>query len=135
MRASNGSSVPSPLRRAAERFARWRHQHSLGTRIPERLWLLAVDLATTYGVSRTATTLRLDYYSLKRRLPDSFSPAVLASASDNPSAFVELPASAFSKSGDYVIDLENSHGAKMRIQCKGITPDLVALSRSFWSVE
>jgi len=63
MRGSNGSPTELPLRRAAEQFARWRNAHDLGTRIPVRLWQLAVDLAVTYGVSRTATALTLDYYS------------------------------------------------------------------------
>jgi hypothetical protein len=134
MRASNGSAVPSPLRRAAERFSRWRNKHELGSRIPGRLWQLAVQLAATYGVSRTAIALKLDYYSLQRRLSQRDTPAIPTSASPDSSPFVELPASTFGAPGEYVIDLENSRGAKMRIHCKG-TPDLVALGRSFWSVE
>ena len=34
---------------------------------PQPLWALAVRLAKTHGVSRTATALGLDYYSLKKR--------------------------------------------------------------------
>ena len=135
MRASNGSSVALPLRRGAEQFARWRNAHELGTRIPQRLWKLAVELAFTYGVSRTATALRLDYYSLKRRLADHAVPAVPASATPDSSAFVELPASTFSTSGECLIELEKSSGEKIRIRWKGAAPDVVALSRSFWSAE
>src|SRR3990170_3115001 len=134
MHASNGSPV-LPLRRAAGQFARWRNTHDLGTRIPVRLWQLAVDLAATYGVSRTATALKLDYYSLKRRLTDQALPAVPASASPDSSAFVELPAWTFSPSGECVIELEKSNGERIRISWKGAAPDVVALSRSFWSAE
>jgi hypothetical protein len=94
-----------------------------------------VDLATTYGVSRTATALRLDYYSLKRRVTDQALPAVPASASSDSYAFVELPASTFSPSGECVLELEKSNGEKIRICWKGAAPDFVALSRSFWSAE
>ena len=68
MRGRNSRQVRSPLMRAAERFAEWRQTRELGTRIPEGLWKLAVKLASTHGVCRTSSMLRLDYYSLKRRL-------------------------------------------------------------------
>ncbi len=135
MRAIDGSSFPPPLRRAAARFSRWREKHEFGTRIPSQLWELAAELAANYGVSRTATALKLDYYSLKRRVSDLSAPATLAATPTDCSAFVELPASSFSAPGEYLIELENSQGGKMRIHCKGIAPDVVALSRSFWSVE
>ena len=135
MRASNGSPVALPLRRAADQFARWRNSHDLGTRIPERLWQLAVKLAVTYGVSRTAATLKLDYYALKRRLAAQPVPAVPESATSDSSAFVELPASTFTTSGECLIKLEKSSGETIRIRWKGSVPDVVALSRSFWSAE
>lgn len=135
MRASNGSSVALPLRRAADQFARWRNSHDLGTRIPDRLWKLAVELAGTYGVSRTAIVLGLDYYSLKRRLVDQNLPAVPALPTSESLAFVELPASTLSTSGECVIELEKSNGQKIRIHWKGAAPDVVGLSRSFWSTE
>lgn len=135
MRASNGSRIALPLRRGTDQFARWRKSHDRGTRIPARLWQLAVKLAVTYGVSRTATALRLDYYSLKRRLTDRPLPSVAASPSPHSSAFVELPSSTFSPSGECVIELEKSNGEKTRICWKGVAPDFVGLSRSFWSAE
>jgi hypothetical protein len=38
-----------------------------GLRIPQPLWDLAVRLVSQYGISRTATALGLDYYSLKKQ--------------------------------------------------------------------
>lgn len=135
MRASDGSSIPPPLRRAADRFSRWRDQHELGTRIPTQLWELAAELAANYGVSRTATALKLDYYSLKRRVSDLGTPPVLPTVATDGSAFVELPASTLSAPAEYLIELENSQGDKMRILCKGMAPDVVALSRGFWGAD
>ena len=45
-------------------FEAWRRQRQAGERIPESLWRLAVRLVPSYGISRTAGALRVDYYSL-----------------------------------------------------------------------
>jgi hypothetical protein len=134
MRGAEGSQLPCPLRRASERFERWRRMRVRGTPIPQPLWTLAANLAATYGVCKTASTLKLDYYSLQRRLNENMAPAVLARG--RRPDFLELPASTLAAPGECIIDFENSAGAKMRIHLKGVAvPDLAALGRSFWSVE
>jgi hypothetical protein len=143
MRGTEGSRLPWPLRHTAERFDRWRRTRELGTRIPESLWTRAAKLAATYGVCRTASTLKLDYYNLKRRLEEGqsrlaerTSPAVLARGSTRQPAFLELPASTLAPPGECVIDFENSAGARMRVHLKGVAvPDLAVLARSLWSAE
>ena len=120
--------LPLPLQRAAERFQRWRRTRPGRARIPASLWTLAIELAATYGVCKTASALKLDYYGLKKRL----SPSTPAEAGDQ-DAFLELP-QAISPAGECIIECENSAGARMRIHLKGVVlPDLVALSRSLWS--
>jgi hypothetical protein len=48
--------------------------------------------------------------------------------------FVEWPASSFPAPTECVIELENAAGSRMRIELKGShTPDLVALSGTFWN--
>jgi hypothetical protein len=59
--------LPADLARARSRFQAWRGQRPRGSRIPQRLWALAVRLGKRHGVARTATALRLDYYGLNRR--------------------------------------------------------------------
>jgi hypothetical protein len=128
-KSNDSKQLPLPLQRAAERFRRWRGVRQGRTPIPEPLWTLATQLAGRFGVSKTAATLRLDYYSLKRRLSEN------TSAGD-PTAFLELPGSSLAAAGECIIDCENSVGARMRIHLKGITlPDLAALGRSLWSAE
>jgi len=130
----NDRSNQLPLRRAAERLERWRQTHERGTHIPESLWSLATNLAATYGVCKTATTLKLDYYSLKRRLSESTMPA--AEARGEQPEFLDLPMSALAAPGECIIECENSAGARMRIHLKGVAlPDLAALGRSLWSAE
>ena len=60
--------IPRPLARGRKRFQAWRRTRKAGTRIPERLWALAVKRADAHGLNRTASVLRLDYYSLKKRV-------------------------------------------------------------------
>ena len=48
------------------RFELWRGTRRGRGRIPERLWTSAVKLAATYGLCRTARTLRLDYNAPRR---------------------------------------------------------------------
>jgi hypothetical protein len=128
MRSEQSNQLPGPLRRAAERFERWRQVRERGAPIPERLWALAVELAATYGVNKTSSALKVDYYSLKKRLSQG---AALAGP-----AFLELPAAALAAPAECIIDCENSAGARMRIHLKGAAlPDLAALGRSLWSAE
>ena len=119
-------NVPLDLARAAERFAQWRRSRVLGERIPEALWRCAIDLAGRYGVSRTASALRVGYYELQKRRATASHDTPAAS----PVAFVELPPVTV---GACLIEFENASGSRMRVQLPGgQLPDLVALGRSFW---
>ena len=121
--------VPSSLTRLGQRFVTWRKTRSPGARIPESLWNSAVKMAGKYGVNRTARVLKLDYYSLKKRVD-------AASRSVPTSTFVELPSAALSVSSECVIEWEDAAGARMRVHVKGQNlPDVLALSRSFWNVD
>ena len=86
MRTQKRSEVPASLSRLGQRFAAWRRTRVLGERIPETLWNSAAKMAAEHGLNRTAHVLKLDYYSLKKRLDD-------ASGSAESSTFVELPSS------------------------------------------
>jgi hypothetical protein len=95
-------------------------------------------LAGAYGLCRTARVLRLDYPALKRHVEAAGPPSV----SRPELAFVELaPSERPSFSGipgapECILECENVSGAKLRVQLKGVAvPDLLALSRSFWSAE
>ena len=94
----------------------------------DRSGTLAVRLAKLHGVSRTATALGLDYYSLKRRAE-----AVAAPAQSSSPAFVELPAPVL-VGKQCRFELDNGAGATMRVQLVGYdAADVEALSRSFWN--
>ena len=126
--------VSGELQRVGGQFATWRTGRQPGERIPVRLWKQAVKLAKKHGVSRTATALRLDYYSLKKRLDQN---KTRAGPGPPDAAFVELPAPlSLPMAGEYSIEFEDGRGASMRVTIKGGgVPDLLALSRSFWNAE
>ena len=122
--------IPPVLARAQVRFRDWRLKRTIGARIPERLWKLAVKLAIAHGVCRTASALGLDYYSLKKRLE--------AAAGRQPAtapAFVEFPASlAIGKHCTF--ELGDGGGNTLRIHLVGYdVADVAALSGSLWNAE
>lgn len=128
------------LERLRRRFERWRTTHQGRRRIPARLWAAAVEAAGMYGTHRTSTALRLDYYSLKKRVEQR--PAPLNQAAGNAAGmFLELVppgeravAAVPAGPGECTLEWEDGSGAKMRVHLKGgAMPDLAALSRSFWN--
>jgi len=122
--------IPPVLAQAQGRFRDWRRKRSLGARIPEPLWKLAVKLAITHGVCRTASALGLDYYSLKQR----FEAAAGRQPATEP-AFVELPAPlAIGKQCTF--ELGDGAGSTLRIQLVGYdVADVAALSCRLWNAE
>jgi hypothetical protein len=128
MRKRKSSEMPASLSRLEQRFAAWREKRVAGQPIRESLWNSAVELAIQHGVSRTASLLKLDYYSLKKRAEDA--------STSSTSSFVELPPVPPSMTSECVIEWEDVAGARMRVQLTGQSPpDLLALSRSFWNAD
>jgi len=137
MGAKKTGDLPARLEGLRRRFERWRRTRKVRARIPEPLWASAVKLAGRYGIHRTARALRVDYYALKKRVEGTT--AVISSKAPAATAetkFLELPAAAWSGSGECTLELEDAVGAKLRVHLKGVeAPDLAALSRSFWQSE
>jgi hypothetical protein len=129
--------IPAELVRGRDRFEAWRETRVAGTRIPARLWKLAVKLAGRHGLNRTASVLRLDYYSLKKRLEAAEEGCTGRVAADPPTSnFVELPSSSLRSPSECIIEFEDGAGASMRVHLTGgNVPDLLALARSFWGDE
>ena len=126
------SNVPARLARGRERFDKFRKKHKGYRRLPESLWSAAVKLTQTYGVNRTARTLRLDYSGLKKRLEST----VPATPSDtvSGSGFIELLPSELTAASECALECRRPDGATIRIHLKAAQlPDLAALSRSLWN--
>jgi hypothetical protein len=129
MVAIERGGLPQDLARAQGRFQAWRCRRQGGGRIPQGLWALAVRLVQRHGVSRTATALSLDYYSLKERAE-----AAASEPQSSGPAFVEMPSPVMVRK-QCLVELDNGAGATMRLQLIGYdTADVEALSR-FWNAE
>jgi hypothetical protein len=100
----------------------------VGSRIPDQLWSLAVTLAEAHGLNRTASVLKLDYYTLKNRVTGRS-----CDSSSVAPAFIELsPPPLAPSTTECVIELEDGLGARMRVHLRGgEIPDLAELCRSF----
>jgi hypothetical protein len=114
------------LLRGRSRFRAWRERRQVGERIPQRLWTLAIRLARSHGVSRTASILGLDYYQLKKRTETNVGEMPTRSPS-----FVELSAPVGKQC---LFELDNGAGATLRVQLMGYdTTDIESLARTFGS--
>lgn len=119
--------LPGPLRLGQDRFESWRHDRQ-DRRIPETLWSLAVKLAASFGLARTAKTLRLNEQSLRVRMRGTQVGASLPAR-----AFVELTPLSVTTPAVWVVELHQANGARMRIEAlreDGV--DVVSLARSFF---
>jgi hypothetical protein len=83
-----------------------------------------VELAKQHGVWPTARVLHLDHRRLKRRVQNG-------EEGVKSGAFIEvIPQGGICAC---TIEMEDGHGARMRIELKGAAADAAALSRTFWS--
>lgn len=107
-------ALSPPVSKLQKRFERWRRTRRTPTQIPEDLWAAAVDLARADGVNPIARALRLDYYSLKRRVEA----AEVSAPGDqgSRSGFVELALDRGSSGGECLIKLHDGDGAQMTIR-------------------
>ena len=117
--------VPAELARVRERFKSWRRTRKPKTRIPDRLWALAVKLVPAHGLHRTASTLKLDYYSLKQRLETT------AGSPHVGPAFLEL-APPITVARECLMEFEDDTGVSARVHLRGYdAADVATVGRSF----
>jgi len=119
--------LPSSLSQAQRRFDQWRKRNRPRARLPEAFWTLAVELARDHGVNRTAKALRLDYYSLKKRLN------AVEDGKEAAAEFVEiLPEMNPAPPAGCTMEIDDGTGAALRIRIHGVElPDLAAITRAF----
>jgi hypothetical protein len=120
---SADSGFPTAIGRSQRKFEQWRQRHRPRAQIPPELWRQAAELACEYGINRTARALRLDYYSLKKRV------ATAARSSQRVPEFVEILSGGMpGPRPECLIEVEDASGGKMRIHLQGgDLPDVAAL--------
>ena len=89
--ARKQQAPPSPeLQQTQQQFQAWRQNKTPCERIPEPLWQRAVELVPALGLNQVVRELRLDYYSLKKRVQPAAGNSETPAANNQP-VFVELP--------------------------------------------
>lgn len=116
-----------PLDGLRGRFAAWRQERTKGSLIPEPLWGAAVQAALEHGVWQTSKHLRVDYYSLKKRVERGHSKA----APGGPVEFVEIPGKVLSPGPGCVLEIEDRKGVRLRVELRDAA-GAEGLARSLW---
>lgn len=143
MRSRNRGTEPARLAAVRRRFELWRRTGEGRSRIPDPLWNAAVKLSATYGIHRTAKTLRLNPDSLKKHVASAGGNVSRgrgrsrqkATAQKTATAFVELVPPEGACLPECILELEYPRRAKMRIQVQGrqIADVVTAVSKVFLS--
>jgi hypothetical protein len=119
---------PESLR---DRIEEWRRSSGgKGRRIPEQLWVDAVEVARVHGVGEAARLLRLDRRRLERRVAGGSGGGLAAE-------FVEIPSVAVGPPG-IEVEFVGADGDRVRVAIPGGARapgavDVVELAHAFWS--
>jgi hypothetical protein len=132
MSQENIPALPSPLESVRYQFEKWREtRKSHREPIPERLWAEATGLCNHYSLNQVSRALHLSYTALKKRIPGR---NPVSKKKVSPPYFLELDCPGSFAASECIIEMENSHGSKMKLSFKGGADlDLLELSRTFWT--
>jgi len=126
-RGKGGGTIPESLR---DRIEEWRRSSGgKGRKIPEELWVGAMDVARVHGVREAARLLRLDRRRLERRVAVGSVGALAAEFVEIPSAAVGAPA--------VEVEFVGADGDRVRVaipcgaRAHGAV-DVVELAHAFW---
>lgn len=118
------------LEEVKRQFENWRETRCTRSPIPSDLWTCAVSLAKEHSICKIAKTLRLDYNKLKRRVQAE---QAQESPQSGPS-FIELQFTSSLPHTEYLLETEDRHGSKLKMQLKGpALPDPLEILSTFWS--
>ena len=120
------------LEEILKRFESWRKTRRSRTPIPEDLWQAAISLCENNSIYEISKALHLSYTKLKERV--SLSKTIDEPESPSHPGFVELDFAQAVIPLEYVVEMEEKNGAKMRVQIKGKNGfDLLELVQAFWA--
>lgn len=126
-------NYPSPnptLSEVKEQFNKWRRTRQSPRPMPEELWQAAVGLCAHYSISQISRELIVDYSTLKKRVSHKKKNTVTRVSRPD---FIELDFAPPATIPEFVIEMEDSLGKKMRMHFKNKTDlDLAELVKVFW---
>lgn len=126
MRRRRLDGVRAELTELRHRLEKWRGGRDRGRRIPEELWREAERFARRHGLHVVSRTLRLDYYSLKRRVGT----ALQAKVPPSTPAFVEVAFGQLLPPQGCSVEIVRPDGARLSIRATSDI-DLSSLTTAF----
>jgi hypothetical protein len=127
------SSTETPtIETVRRKFEAWRKTSKLHEPIPAELWKAAASLCKTHRAYIIARKLRLNYTKLKEHV-DSSQVDLPAKKAPTEAGFVDLGFASPPAACEYVIEMRDPAGGKMRFQFKGDqSPDPMEILKAFW---
>lgn len=112
-----------------QQFEHWRAKRSHRGRIPDELWEAAASLSRQYSVHYISRSLGVNHSALRDRV----AARSMGEDRESQTCFFELPPPQSAPMVGCLIEMENSHGDKMRMHFTGETSfDLLAFGQDFW---
>ncbi|MCP4405238.1 MAG: hypothetical protein GY801_49055 [bacterium] len=117
------------LETVKQEFKQWRASRKHRSRIPDELWDAAASLSGQYSVHYISRSLGVNHSALRDRI----TARSMVENREIQTCFFELPPPQPAPIVGCLIEMENSHGDKMRMHFTGEASfDLLALGQDFW---
>ncbi len=112
-----------------QQFKHWRANRKHRGRIPDELWEAAVSLAGQYSAHYISKSLRVNHSALRDRIAARNQ----RENTEIQTCFFELRPPQSPPVAECLVEMENTHGDKMRMHFAGeISFDLLTLGQDFW---
>lgn len=122
-------ALETPLETVKLQFKTWRETRKHKGRIPDKLWESAASLSSQYSIHHISQSLQVNHTALKDRI----AARKTSEKATSHACFLELPSLPSPPVSECLIEMENSHGDKMRMHFAGEARlDLLTLSQDFW---
>ena len=117
------SAAGPTLAEVQERFRLWREKRERQTApIPQQLWQAACAVARQSSVGKVSRALRLDHGKLKRHA-QRYDKTRARSLGGIGGGFVEVEMSAGPVAMEWVVEVEDAGGRKLKMSMRGVSAD------------
>ncbi len=133
-------ALPRRIVELKKQIETWRQTREKRTRMPEELWVEAVEAARKHGTWKVSNAVGCSYESLKARVERVETPAPAAAVDAATPGFISVapPPQNFGspKPEATEVELVAVDGARLVVRVEGRESlDVVGLARAFWSRE
>jgi len=133
-------ALPRSIVEVKKQIETWRQTREKRTRMPEELWVEAVEVALRHGIWKVSNAVGCSYESLKARVERVEPPTLAAPVDATGAGFVSVapPPQIFGPPEPMATEVElvAVDGARLVVRVEGREGlDIAGLARAFWSRE